>query len=312
MHTVPNTRDGHINWDPWTFDYSVSDSEGLSLLNGRFRGLGVFGKFSLPVMRVKYRHDGGWHDWKRVFGLGAGPYADQIRWNLGGSHGLQRIANRNNEYVGLLSYMVGQTRWLEISVYARIGAYHIAQQWHLSETGTILPRVWSKGLTINMDHTHHPYWRLDFDIDGTDHNRVYIHDERGWFQYLREANDIKHPDRHTAWFVRNERTGRGAWILPHALDHEHPQGDGNPDGFSGIDMGVRLYHPNEERNPWPFGVNGLGFLNNEAVADADIVFWYIAHMFHRAAEGGDHWHSCGPTIQVHTQPSDGLPDRVGT
>ncbi len=85
---MPNSRTGHINWDGWRFDYAVSDSEGLSLLNGSFREMGVIGKFSLPVIRVKYRRDGGWLDWRRVLGLGAGPYADQIKWKLGGSHGL--------------------------------------------------------------------------------------------------------------------------------------------------------------------------------------------------------------------------------
>jgi hypothetical protein len=341
---MPNNRDGHKDWHPWSFDYSVSDSEGLSILNGRFHGLGIFGKLSLPVIRVKYLKDGGVGGASRqtegsvlggilggifggpagvapgagighaIAGSGTGPFADQITWNKGKlstDHGLQRISNRNNEYVGLLEYMAGRTRWLEISIYARIGAYHLAQQWHLSETGQIEPRLWSKGLTINMDHTHHAYWRLDFDIDGSNHNRVYLHDDRGWSSYLRETNDVKHPDLHSSWFVRNERTGRGAWIMPHVIDRDHPEGDGHPDGFSGIDMGVRLFHANEETHPWPFGTNGLGFLNNEAVADADVVFWYVAHMFHRAAEGGDHWHNCGPTIQVHTDAS-GLPSRVGT
>src|SRR5690349_5770336 len=115
---MPNTRTGHRNWTNWSFDYSVSDSEGLSLLNCDFKGRRMIGKFSLPVIRVKYLHDGGSHDG------GAGPYADQIRWKLGGSHGLQRITNRNDEYVGLNSYWNGNVHWLEISVYARIGAYH--------------------------------------------------------------------------------------------------------------------------------------------------------------------------------------------
>lgn len=288
---MPNTRTGHINWANWSFDYSVSDSEGLSLLNGAWKGGRIIGKFSMPVIRVKYRRDGGWHDWRRVLGLGAGPYADQIRWVLGGSHGLQKISNRNNEYVGVTSYSSAGVRWLEISVYARIGAYHIAQQWHLSETGVILPRVWSKGLTINMDHIHHPYWRLDFDIDGTASNTVYFQENRGWFFYPREANDVKDSPRHKRWFVRNDITRKGAWIVP-------GPNDGQADGFSGIDMGVRLFHPSEEANPWPFGTGGLGFLNGEGVAQADIVFWYVAHLHHHASEGGDAWHWAGPTIAI--------------
>lgn len=370
---MPDTRTGHVNWGfgHWDFDYEVSDSEGLSLLNGRFRGFPMIGKFSMPVIRVKYLTDGGWQDWRRPIGLGAGPYADQIRWHLGGSHGLQRIVNRGNEYVAIYEFLVNSVRWLELGVYARIGAYHIYQAWFLNEEGIIQPHVWSKGLTINMDHAHHPYWRLDFDIDGPDHNRVWRFDaDQGWRFYPREANDAKKttttfppPPRHgecvdarekvadleakvadlkdqikgatgsllhglagqlraaqttlsqakkllaacvgkpttstTAWYVRNERTFNGAWLLP------GPE-DGNPDGFSGIDMAVRLYRPDQDIG-WPFGANGIGFSKGEAVDDNDVVFWYVAHLYHHASEGGDAWHGAGPTIILDVPPPPPLP-----
>jgi hypothetical protein len=154
------------------------------------------------------------------------------RWKLGGSHGLQKIANRGNE-------------------------------------------------------------RLDFDIDEAVNNRVYLRDNNSWRFYPKEANDLKNPATNRVWFVRNERTGHGAWIMP-------TPDDGQADRFSGIDIGVRLYHAgSEEDHPWQFGTNGLGFLNGEYVRNSDIVFWYISHMFHRAREGGDHWHSTGPNIQIH-------------
>lgn len=339
---MPNDRTGHKTWGPWSFDYAVSDSEGLTLLNGSFKGRSVFGKFSMPVIRVKYLKDGGPGGSSRgttgtiggavlggvtgffeggllgavagaaaggaaghaLAGDGAGPFADQISWNLGGDHGLQKIANRNNEYVGLNEFTTQGQRWLEICIYARIGAYHLAQQWYFSDTGFICPRIFSKGLHINMDHTHHPYWRLDFDIDGPDHNRVYMKDNKGWWTYPKEANDVKERifvtsifpwkvdvSTNRRWFVHNEQTGRGAWITPGA-------GDGVADGWSRIDMAVRRYNQPEETNPWPFGTGGLGFLNGEDVSDGDVVLWYVAHLFHRAAEGADHWHGAGPDILI--------------
>ena len=301
---MPDLQSAHIDWylGHWKFDYSVSDSEGLSLLNGSYRGIPIIGKFSLPVIRVKYLVDGGWHDWRRPFGLGAGPYHDQIRWHLGGDHGLQRISGRgNNEYVLLNQSTIDGIRWLEIAVYARIGPYHIYQAWYLSEQGHVLPRIFSKGLTINMDHSHHPYWRLDFDIDGPEHNRVWVRDNGQWSFYPKEANDVKNSKTERVWYVQNQETKHGAWILP-------GKDDGVPDNFSRIDIGVRLYHESEESFPWPFGVGGLGFLDNESVDDSDVVFWYISHMFHRASEGGDAWHSTGPTIQVDTTNLPPLPE----
>jgi len=286
---------GHMDWHwgHWTFDYSVSDSEGLSLFNGWYRGLEIFYKFSLPVIRVKYLHDAGWHTWAGKYS-GAGPYSDQITRQIdtGDDHGLQ-IWTGTTKYVDLSQFRSGGVRWLAMSVYARIGAYHIVQAWHLSELGEILPRVWSKGLHRIMDHTHHPYWRLDFDIDGAPHNIVSsVDDVNGEFSYYTEANDFKNSAIHRHWHVWNTQTGRGVFIYP----GEH---DGIADAFSSIDVAVRRYHP-EETNPWlSFGAWGeLGFLDGEFVGDSDIVFWYIAHLFHHAAEGDDAWHGAGPTIKV--------------
>src|SRR5260370_40963005 len=113
VRAMPDSQSGAIDWTwgGWQFDYSVSDSEGLALLNGRYRGMHVIGKFSMPVIRVKYLRDGGLADFLRALGLGAGPYADRISWKLGGNHGLQRISNRNNEYVGLTYDRIDGIKW---------------------------------------------------------------------------------------------------------------------------------------------------------------------------------------------------------
>jgi hypothetical protein len=327
---VPNDPQGHIDWTTWRFDYSVPDSDGLALLNGWYQNHHIFVKLSMPVIRVKYDKDGGPGDLRReqgaieggvggaavgwlfggplgalavgavgagaghevIGGTGAGPYADRISWNLdpGGSHGLQRIAGRgNNEFILLCEHVWGGIRWLEIGVYCRIGAYHIYQAWLLSEQGELLPRVFSKGLTINMDHTHHPYWRFHFGVDGRSHNRLWLVTVTDrWGYYPHECNIVRDPvwaDRH---LVRNEHTGRGVWIIggPH---------DGQPDAFSRLDLALRRYRPEQDVG-WPFGKDGLQFGYGEAAADDDIVVWYVAHMRHHAAQGGDTFHDCGPKL----------------
>jgi hypothetical protein len=303
---MPNTKSGHIQWGSWDFDYDVSGFEGLSLLNGTYRGRSAIGKFSMPVIRVRYLVDGGALDWRRPLGKGAGPYADRLWWKLGGDHGLQKISNMGDQYVGVMSSVRDGGQWLELGIYGRIGAYHLYHCWHLSEDGWIMPRIWSKGLTSNMDHWHHPYWRFDFDIDGTDNHRVHVRNFGAWRFYTRESNDVKNADprANTAWFVRNEQTNQGAFVIP-------GDGDGVADGFSRIDMGVRRYNRDEELHPWryqkspwgswdwQFDTGGLQFLNNESVDRTDVVFWYVSHMFHRAQEGKDHWHSSGPWIKFH-------------
>ena len=71
--TTDDVRNGHLQWEKWCFDYLVSHTEGLALLNGYHDGRKVFKKLSLPVIRVKYVKDGsGTH----ASPDGCGPYAE--------------------------------------------------------------------------------------------------------------------------------------------------------------------------------------------------------------------------------------------
>ncbi|SRR6266496_406283 len=291
---MPNTKTGHLDWFNWSFDWDVPDSEGLTLKDGYFKGVLVFYKFSIPVIRVKYLRDAG--VLADLEGGGAGPFADQISWHLGGDHGLQKVEENNNEYVGMVEFdhpTLGL--WLKMAVYARIGAYHIKQEWWLSNKGVILPRVWSKGLFINVDHTHHPYWRLDFDVDGHENNRVYVEDSGIFLPYKKEANDRKANYVKPQWYIRNTQSNKGVWIIPGPHD-------GHPDSFSQNDVAIRLYHESEEQNPWRWGTHGLGLLSPKAellTDSSDIVFWYIAHLFHDASDGGNVFHWAGPSIFIN-------------
>src|SRR5262249_39162619 len=155
------------------FDYLVTNTEGLALLNGYYDGRKVFKKLSLPVIRVKYVKDGSVLP-HNPFSHGCGPYADQIQWITAESlHGrwtdiegsprhLVRIKRCNNKYIGISTFEIasddGDSRWLELGVYARIGAYHVYQAYYLSER-LLCPRVFSRGLQCNLEHVHHAYWR---------------------------------------------------------------------------------------------------------------------------------------------------------
>ncbi len=145
-----------------------------------------------------------------------------------------------------------------------------------------------------MDHIHHPYWRLDFDVEGAPHGRVYLHTNYGWAYYLREGNDLKDPANNKAWYVANNQTGRGVWVTPGPHD-------GKADGFSRLDVGIRVYHPWEDKNPWKgkgAAWSDLPFANNEDVTDTDVVLWYVSHLAHSHHGGGPTYHETGPDMQV--------------
>jgi hypothetical protein len=306
---------GHVVWGRWALDYAVLGKEGLSLLNGFFAGRRIFWKLSLPVIRVKYTQDEDfWHN--PLLKNGCGPYNDQITWDpvdfgedlnfISGPHHLVRISNCDDNYVCVRPTTLDNKDWLELGVYARIGAYHIYQSWYLNNDGIILPRVFSKGLSCNLNHWHHPYWRFDFDLDGDSNQRVNVFDGsqfRGIVTLEGKLSNASFGDCRCN--VQNLSTGLKAWIIPPALDEEH--GVVGPTEFSNLDFNVRKYRPEEDRN-WPHPTNqDISFAVHENPDGGDIVFWQVCHLFHQASEGKDHWHEVGPTIVVELP--DPLPVR---
>src|SRR5262249_19816855 len=156
---------------------------------------------------------------------GCGPYNDQIMWDpvdfgedlnpISGPHHLVKISNCGDSYVCVRSTTFDNKTWLELGVYARIGAYHIYQSWYLNDDGVILPRVFSKGLSCNLNHWHHPYWRFDFDLDGESNQRVNVFDGtqlRGFVSLEGKFSNSLFGDCRCN--VQNLSTGLKAWIIP--------------------------------------------------------------------------------------------------
>jgi hypothetical protein len=311
-------RDGHVNWKSWAFDYNVAGTEALTLGNGYFRGRRVFHKLSLPVIRVKYVQDESViplpTEPNPIFGTGCGPYNDQISWDpadfgedlnpIAGPHHLVKLSNCGSRYICIKESVSDGTPWFELGVYARIGSYHIYQSWYLNDGGQILPRVFSKGLSCNLDHWHHPYWRLDFDLDGADNQRVNIFGSggsqfRGFVD--REGRLFNESDGGTVYNVENLKSGLKAWIMPPRVNEE--LGIVGPTEFSNLDAYVRKYRESEDR-PWPHRPEReIGFDVHENPDNSDVVFWSVSHLHHHAAEGKDHWHEVGPTIAFDVPPA---------
>ena len=133
------TSNGHQKWKDWFFDYGVFGDEGLSLVDGYFRGQRMFNKLSLPVIRVKYLLDEQWGGITAYFGIACGPYNDKIFW-------IRKIFwNSQPDYRGS------------------------------NNDGLIQARIYSKGLSCNLDHWHHPYWRFDFALGWPEMQRVEVY-----------------------------------------------------------------------------------------------------------------------------------------
>jgi hypothetical protein len=309
-------HNGHVNWRGWAFDYGVLGTEALSLYAVYFKKTHVFNKLSLPVIRVKYtRDEDGLFTGPLFFQKeGCGPYNDQITWDVadfgedilnfvrGGPHHLVKIENCDDKYICVRETLIGTDTWLELGVYARIGAYHIYQAWYLHETGKIMPRVFSKGLSCELNHWHHPYWR--FDIDGRDRQRVNIYNGENWVTFFSTEESFLNSMFGTdvKFVVENGRSGTQVSITPPRMD-EHI-GIVGPTEFAPFDGIIRKYRPEEDIS-WPAPPEKhIEYSVFENPDDYPTVFWSICHLFHQADEGKDHWHSVGPNLEVK------LSDRV--
>lgn len=338
-------RSGHTDWGPWSFDWEVRNNAGLSIRNVDFQGERVLYKGSLPVIRVKYAEDACHCSPTDPFSsdcqreverlCGCGPYADQIFWifadpNDPHAHGLvpvpdcdnRRVCQRSFEYFDPVTHK--RFEWLEISVYMRVGGYHIYQAWFLSSDGQLQPTIFSKGLTCTVqvdinpwvkNHTHHPYWRFDFDVNGPCDDQIFVWDGgrpnegwgAGWHEYPHELNDVKNESTGRVWFVRDNPTGHGVWVFPGIRPGP---GDGTADSWSRLDIGARLYDYKQDE-PWPFDVGELGYNNSKDMRETDVVLWYVSHMYHNVLQGNQNiFHISGPDIII--ERAGGGPQRTTT
>lgn len=313
-------RNGHVNWNNWSFDYLVADTEGLCLLDGYYAGRKIFKKLSLPVIRVKYVKDGSHIPYLgSIIPDGCGPYADHIQWvtaesifghlsDLAGSpHHLVRMQKFGDQYVGMQEFIISDngisTKWMEIGVYARIGEYHIYMVYYLSDR-LICPRIYSRGLACNLQHVHHPYWRFDFDLDGTDNQRVLLARNNNYAAYYDlEGMDVMAPNSNTRWGVQNITTKATAWVFPDLPPHDGDE-QGAVDAFSVMDANIRIYRPEEDC--WPFHTNELDFQPQVNPDGKDVVLWFVSHLLHIPDGTGDPWHCVGPTI-VLVPPEPAVP-----
>lgn len=298
-------KSGKVSWEKWKFDWEVYDNQSVVLTDVTYDNELVLTKASMPVIKVKYEREWPWYHPYSWFGIGrstgrCGPFQDRITWKH-----LETVPTCHSK-VCVQSYTVGGVKWLEVGVYARIGEYHLYHAWYLSEQGEIRPVLQSRGLSCKTTHMHHPYWRFDVGIGGEDGDQVFEYTDGapdqgwgpGWRKYTEETNALKNPVKHRVWFVRDNQTTHGIWIMP-GTGYPPLSGDGMPQsGFSNFDVGVRLYLE-EEDTGWVYGARGeLGYLDSENVQERDIVFWYVAHLPHAAALGPSAWLTIGPTLKV--------------
>jgi hypothetical protein len=292
-------RSGSLTYHDWSFSWNVgSNKEGLELYNVRYKAVPVLYKASMPVVRVKYRGNA------ESVTSGCGPYQDRLNWS-------NMIVPSGASSKVVIRHFTGM---MELAVYSKIGGYHLYQAWYFHQDGRMQPVLYSSRWSCSQnpksrrDHRHHPYWRLDFDIETAGGNQV--HEFRRVSGSTSHASTLYTSERDASkaasdvslfWTVGRAATGRHVVVRYHT--NELRDGGGSPwFSFSNKDVGARRYRGSEDAG-WPFGALGhLGFRSPaENIDRQDVVLWVVGHMTHvwtQADHSNPQWHSSGPVIRA--------------
>ena len=300
LNSLPSS--GTSTWGDWAFSWEIGDlhSEGLVLKDIRFKNITVIRKASLPVIRVKYRGNG------QGINSGCGPYRDRI--NAGN---IEHFPGATSDVVS----RVFDNNLLEIAVFAEIGGYDLYQAWYFHKAGRLEARLYSSGWSCDdhqheKDHKHHPYWRIDFDVEatsGNSNNQIWrIHSKNNGTvqtnQALTEDNDWRlSDDTDVAWTINRPGSEKHV-LIRHLLNESRDPAESPWFLFSSKDVAWRRYKAPEDIG-WSFGpAQHLGYMSPaEDVNGKDIVFWSVGHLSHLWSQSDeDHpvWHWVGPTIDV--------------
>ena len=291
---------------------SGTNGSGIELRYVDYRDKRVLYQAHVPILNVEYGTDGQqincgptYRDWQNA----------ETRFDAVGSpvapgfilcpHPARTIIDTDSDtgnFAGVAIYVDGPEVVLVSEMQA--GWYRYITEWRFHANGTIRPRFGFAGTqnpcTCHL-HTHHVYWRLDFDLRTPGHNSVEefndppIVGNNNWHtkQFeIRRPRDLQHK-RH--WRVRNTMSGESYEIRP-------GPNDGTRTGFGVGDLWVLRYHPNEiddgqgfTRDPALSTAHLEKFMTPpESVVDADVVVWYAAHYVHDAGIEVGNW--VGPDL----------------
>lgn len=272
---------------------------GIELRDVRYRGKSVLKRGHVPILNVNYANNecGPYRDWQYQEDMFQAPVgtdpAPGIRLAGGIATTALETGNDSGNFRGVAIYTQDNETVLVTELQA--GWYRYIMEWRLADDGTIRPRF-GFGATDNscvcFTHTHHVYWRLDFDVVGANNN-VFI-SEKGK-KFLTPMPTEAKVDRNYAsnrrLIIQNGFGDEGYMLTPNLSDGTRFLPGGVVDTFGVGDMWV-MHYQSTGGNPTQLedGITCVTcstafiqidpFINGETIANQDVVVWYGAHFIH--------------------------------
>ncbi|HEX8183348.1 MAG TPA: hypothetical protein VF747_01315, partial [Blastocatellia bacterium] len=271
---------------------SGNNKSGIELRDVKYHGKLVLSRANAPILNVQYAQNacGPFRDWSWQEGMFDAPGTD-----VPGTNGGVRMCTEEPETVLENGTDTGNYRGVavydreEVTLVSELNAgwYRYISKWIFHDDGIISPRF-GFGATTNScvcrAHTHHVYWRFDFDL-GTAANNYVAEKNQGVVKALEFESMRARQDSTQEWIVNNAVTGEACIIKPGIRD-------GNYDKFGAGDIWVlRSHFPSEIDDSGQGGGSEAhigAFLNNETILNQDVVVWYGGHWRHDHFDAPDH------------------------
>jgi hypothetical protein len=259
-----------------------NDGSGLELYNVRYKGHVVFKRAHAPVLNVLYTSGCGcfrdWSDSEHSFYINTPATAP----GWAETQKVQTACENRGMDIGSFNGVAAQNNddgALELTAQMQAGWYRYVMRWFFYPDGKLVAWFGFGAVSnncVNFDHTHHNYWRFDFDVDGPDNDYIDVVQTPGAnpSPVSTEMTTLRGPDH---WVVRDGTTGRGYKITPGASIA--------PGTFGVSDVWLLRYKANEMDDPSGGCQTQInGYLSGESLSGQDVVFWVRGGEFH---EGGD-------------------------
>jgi hypothetical protein len=163
----------------WKFHWRLTESAGIMIYLADYKGHRVLWEGSLPYVTIDHQRQT--LDIERDPAEVHGPW-----WTPLGArtlHGPVRVQ----------TFRGG----IELSASFAAGPYHYMQLWRFHDDGRMAPWLTIYGPGVHDQHTYHPHFRFDFDLDGArddaferfEDGRWQRVEREGWFPYSGEADE---------------------------------------------------------------------------------------------------------------------------
>ncbi|MFP5319891.1 MAG: hypothetical protein ACLGI2_16555 [Acidimicrobiia bacterium] len=286
---------------------SGSNGSGVELRLVDFQGVRAIHRAHVPIVNVAF--DGGaasrnWLNEESAFEAEGDEPLPGFRVCTSAPRTIAERGEGGGNFRGVAVWLDGEE--LVVLSQVQAGWYRYVSEWRLGPDGTIRPRL-SAGAVRNPvtcdPHTHHAYWRLDFDLVGPEQNQVQERNDptlpgqlAPWHTIRYESQRRREAGRERTWRVRTVKSPHGYAIVA-------GPGDGTADEFGAGDLWVLVQHPEEFDDGEGFTTDPARaraqldrFVSGELVEREDVVVWYAAHARQEGGGSGG-LTTMGPELQ---------------